>query len=82
VAAAVGMTAVGFLLFDTPIGRCGTAWGERGVLGVQLPEANDLGVEFAGRLAGQSEVWRPLGALGRLRQRGLSERLMEPRVEL
>ena len=36
------MTAVGFLLFDTPIGRCGTAWGERGVLGVQLPEANDL----------------------------------------
>jgi methylated-DNA-[protein]-cysteine S-methyltransferase len=29
----------GFALFDTPIGRCGIAWGERGVIGVQLPEA-------------------------------------------
>ncbi|MBN9581777.1 MAG: methylated-DNA--[protein]-cysteine S-methyltransferase [Afipia sp.] len=28
-------------LFDTAIGRCGIAWGERGVLGVQLPEAGD-----------------------------------------
>ncbi len=25
-------------LFDTAIGRCGIAWGGRGVLGVQLPE--------------------------------------------
>ena len=33
------MSASGFALFDTPIGRCGIAWGERGVAGVQLPEA-------------------------------------------
>lgn len=31
----------GFALFDTKIGRCGVAWGENGLLGVQLPEAND-----------------------------------------
>lgn len=31
----------GFALFDTEIGRCGIAWGERGLLGVQLPEADD-----------------------------------------
>jgi methylated-DNA-[protein]-cysteine S-methyltransferase len=31
------MTACGFALFDTAIGRCGIAWGERGVLGLQLP---------------------------------------------
>jgi methylated-DNA-[protein]-cysteine S-methyltransferase len=28
-------------LFDTAIGRCGIAWGPRGVVGVQLPEASD-----------------------------------------
>jgi methylated-DNA-[protein]-cysteine S-methyltransferase len=27
-----------FCLFDTPIGTCGIAWTERGVVGVQLPE--------------------------------------------
>lgn len=27
-----------YALFDTPIGRCGIAWGEDGVLGLQLPE--------------------------------------------
>lgn len=31
----------GFALFDTAIGRCGVAWGDRGLLGVQLPEADD-----------------------------------------
>src|SRR5262249_31160944 len=30
---------VGFTLFDTAIGTCGIAWGERGVVGLQLPEA-------------------------------------------
>src|SRR5215831_1269759 len=35
------MTASGFALFDTAIGRCGVAWGERGVAGVQLPEAGE-----------------------------------------
>jgi len=27
-----------YTLFDTAIGRCGIAWGTRGVVGVQLPE--------------------------------------------
>ncbi|WP_437962869.1 methylated-DNA--[protein]-cysteine S-methyltransferase (plasmid) [Sorangium sp. So ce119] len=35
------MTPHGFTLFDTAIGRCGIAWGERGVAFVQLPEARD-----------------------------------------
>jgi methylated-DNA-[protein]-cysteine S-methyltransferase len=34
------MTAQGFTLFDTIIGRCGVAWGERGLIGVQLPESS------------------------------------------
>jgi methylated-DNA-[protein]-cysteine S-methyltransferase len=29
-----------FALFDTAIGRCGLAWGARGIMGLQLPEAN------------------------------------------
>src|SRR5262245_4012720 len=36
------MMEPGFALFDTTIGRCGIAWGERGVLAVQLPERNEL----------------------------------------
>lgn len=35
------MTASGFALFDTVIGRCGIAWGERRIAGVQLPEAGE-----------------------------------------
>ena len=35
------MTAHRFTLFDTAIGRCGIAWGGRGVVAVQLPEARD-----------------------------------------
>ncbi len=30
-----------FTLFDTAIGRCGIAWSEHGVTGVQLPEARE-----------------------------------------
>jgi methylated-DNA-[protein]-cysteine S-methyltransferase len=33
------MTAYGFTLFDAAIGRCGVAWSDRGLVGVQLPEA-------------------------------------------
>lgn len=32
------MSEPGFALFDTAIGSCAIAWGERGLLGVQLPE--------------------------------------------
>ena len=35
------MTARAFALFDTAIGRCGIAWGARGISGVQLPEASE-----------------------------------------
>ena len=36
------MTAHGFRLFDTAIGRCCIAWGDHGVGGVQLPEAREV----------------------------------------
>jgi methylated-DNA-[protein]-cysteine S-methyltransferase len=36
------MTAPGFTLFDTAIGRCAIAWSGRGVVGVQLPEAREV----------------------------------------
>ncbi len=32
------MSILGAALFDTALGRCGIAWGERGIVGVQLPE--------------------------------------------
>ena len=35
------MSAQGFALFDTPIGRCAVAWGARGIVGLQLPEGRD-----------------------------------------
>ena len=35
------MMASGFALFDTAIGRCGVAWGERCIAGIQLPEAGE-----------------------------------------
>jgi methylated-DNA-[protein]-cysteine S-methyltransferase len=35
------MTEHGFALFDTDIGPCGIAWGARGIIGVQLPEATE-----------------------------------------
>jgi methylated-DNA-[protein]-cysteine S-methyltransferase len=34
------MTTLGFCLFDTAIGACAVVWGERGLKGVQLPEAD------------------------------------------
>lgn len=30
---------LGYTIFDTTLGACGLAWGERGIVGVQLPEA-------------------------------------------
>ncbi len=35
------MTVQGFSFFDTTIGRCAIAWGERGIVGVQLPEGRE-----------------------------------------
>ena len=34
------MNSEGFTLFDTRYGHCGIAWGPRGIVGVQLPEAD------------------------------------------
>ncbi len=36
------MSAPGFTLFDTEIGRCAVAWGGGGILGVSLPGSNDV----------------------------------------
>jgi O-6-methylguanine DNA methyltransferase len=32
---------VNYTLFDTPLGRCGIAWGPRGIVAVQLPDASE-----------------------------------------
>jgi methylated-DNA-[protein]-cysteine S-methyltransferase len=36
------MSVQAYTIFDTAIGRCGIAWGEAGILGVQLPEAREI----------------------------------------
>lgn len=36
------MSGRGFTIFDTAVGRCGIAWGDLGIVGVQLPEAREL----------------------------------------
>lgn len=35
------ITTPAFILFDTAVGRCGIIWGERGIVGLQLPEGSD-----------------------------------------
>jgi methylated-DNA-[protein]-cysteine S-methyltransferase len=32
----------GYTIFDTAVGRCGIAWGDSGIVGVQLPEAREI----------------------------------------
>ena len=58
------MSGRGYSIFDTMIGRCGIAWGEQGVLGVQLPEAREI--ETRGRMLrqypGARELRPPVGA--------------------
>ncbi len=36
------MTGRAYTIFDTGIGRCGIAWGQAGIVGVQLPEAREI----------------------------------------
>jgi methylated-DNA-[protein]-cysteine S-methyltransferase len=36
------MPGRGYFIFDTGLGRCGIAWGDLGILGVQLPEAREI----------------------------------------
>jgi methylated-DNA-[protein]-cysteine S-methyltransferase len=37
----IAMSELGFVLFDTAVGRCGIVWSGRGVAGVQLPEKSE-----------------------------------------
>jgi methylated-DNA-[protein]-cysteine S-methyltransferase len=55
------MSAQGFALFETAIGTCGIAWGERGVAGVQLPErhANATRDRLSRRFPDASEAVPP-----------------------
>jgi methylated-DNA-[protein]-cysteine S-methyltransferase len=55
------MTDDGFSLFDTPLGRCGIAWNDRGVAGVQLPERDDgaTRARLLGRFSGAREATPP-----------------------
>jgi methylated-DNA-[protein]-cysteine S-methyltransferase len=58
------MTAVrSFALFDTEIGRCGIAWGDGGIVHVQLPEASEDGTRsrLLSRSAGARETPPPPG---------------------
>jgi methylated-DNA-[protein]-cysteine S-methyltransferase len=36
------MAGRGYSVFDTGVGRCGIAWSDAGVVGVQLPEAREI----------------------------------------
>ncbi|QUS37930.1 methylated-DNA--[protein]-cysteine S-methyltransferase [Tardiphaga alba] len=36
------MAGLGYTTFDTSVGRCGIAWSQAGIFGVQLPEAREL----------------------------------------
>ena len=36
------MSGRAYTIFDTAIGRCGIAWGEAGIIGVQLPQAREI----------------------------------------
>jgi methylated-DNA-[protein]-cysteine S-methyltransferase len=36
------MNGRGYAIFDTAIGRCGIAWSDLGIVGVQLPEAREI----------------------------------------
>jgi len=62
----------GFALFDTAIGRCAIAWSGAGLIGVQLPEANDalaerrLAKRFPGAAAGPPDE-AAAGAIARIR---------------
>jgi methylated-DNA-[protein]-cysteine S-methyltransferase len=36
------MTGREYTIFDSAIGRCGSAWGAAGIIGVQLPEVREI----------------------------------------
>src|SRR3954454_15964511 len=48
----------GYTIFNTGIGRCGIAWSDSGIIGVQLPEAREI--ETRGRVLRQYHDARDL----------------------
>jgi methylated-DNA-[protein]-cysteine S-methyltransferase len=68
------MNSQGLTLFATPIGHCGLAWGDKGVVGVQLPQ--ESGARTQARLAGRfpdaayaeppAQIAQVIAAVGRL----------------
>ncbi len=54
-------TSKSFTFFDTPIGRCAIAWGAGGIVGLQLPEADDARAQkrLLRRLPGAVEAAPP-----------------------
>jgi len=36
------MAGCAYTIFDTAVGRCGIAWGDSGIVGVQLPEEREI----------------------------------------
>ena len=68
------MTASGYALFATTLGRCGIAWSERGIVAVQLPEASEAvtlarvarAVPGAHEVAPPPEVQRAIDAIAAL----------------
>jgi methylated-DNA-[protein]-cysteine S-methyltransferase len=57
------MAERGFALFDTVVGRCGIAWGGRGITAVQLPERREgeTRARLLRRVPGASEATPPPG---------------------
>jgi methylated-DNA-[protein]-cysteine S-methyltransferase len=55
----------GLALFETAIGTCGIAWSERGIIGVQLPEADRLATRsrLGQRFPHVSEAHAPVDVL-------------------
>ena len=41
------MAGRGYAIFDTGVGRCGIAWSDAGIVGVQLPEAREIAETLA-----------------------------------
>ena len=56
------MAVEGFTVFSTEIGHCGLAWGERGIIGGQLPEGSEdqTRARMRRRFPGLSEAEPPL----------------------
>jgi methylated-DNA-[protein]-cysteine S-methyltransferase len=55
------MSTLSYALFDTAIGPCAVAWGERGLIGVQLPEGDAAGARtrLQRRFPGAAEAAPP-----------------------